>query len=90
MVCNAAISWKSKKQTVTALSTCEAEYIATCSAAKEAIWLNQLWRSMTGSSSTDAILIHVDNDGSIDLAKKKQSAREQSTSTFDITLCGKL
>ena len=32
-----AISWKSKKQATVALSTCEAEYIAACAAAQEAV-----------------------------------------------------
>ena len=34
-----AISWASRKQTVVATSTCEAEYIALCAACKEAVWL---------------------------------------------------
>jgi hypothetical protein len=36
------IAWFSRKQTSVALSTTEAEYIATCSASKEAMWLKKL------------------------------------------------
>lgn len=35
----AAISWKSTKQDIIALSTCEAEYVALCEAMKEGKWL---------------------------------------------------
>ena len=34
-----AVSWKSSKQSVTADSTTEAEYIAALDATKEAIWI---------------------------------------------------
>ena len=36
------ISWRSKIQPIFALSTCEAEHIATSLACKEAIWLSRL------------------------------------------------
>jgi hypothetical protein len=35
------IAWFSRKQTSVALSTAEAEYIAACSASKEAVWLRK-------------------------------------------------
>ncbi|KAL2228857.1 UNVERIFIED_CONTAM: Retrovirus-related Pol polyprotein from transposon TNT 1-94 [Sesamum indicum] len=41
-LCNACISWKSQLQSIVALSTTEAEYIATTEAIKEAIWLKGL------------------------------------------------
>jgi hypothetical protein len=41
MLGGAAISWGSKKQTSVALSSTEAEYIATAHAAKEAVWLRR-------------------------------------------------
>jgi hypothetical protein len=36
------ISWQSRKQSSISLNTVEAEYIATCSASCEAIWLRML------------------------------------------------
>ena len=41
-----AISWMSKKQSVVALSTIEAEYIAATHASKEEVWLQILFSSM--------------------------------------------
>ncbi|KAL2248134.1 UNVERIFIED_CONTAM: Retrovirus-related Pol polyprotein from transposon TNT 1-94 [Sesamum indicum] len=40
--CNSCISWKSQLQHIVALSTTEAEYIATTEAFKEALWLSGL------------------------------------------------
>ncbi|KAK2403406.1 putative mitochondrial protein [Trifolium repens] len=45
-VFNCPISWSSKKQTVVALSTCEAEYISACYAACQGIWLQSLLPEM--------------------------------------------
>ena len=39
MIAGVPISWSSKKQSVVALSTCEAEYIAACSTTCQASWL---------------------------------------------------
>eukprot|EP00253_Pinus_taeda_P024292 PITA_24292 len=41
-----AVSWMSKKQSVVALSTTEAEYMAATHASKEAVWLPRLCSSM--------------------------------------------
>jgi len=43
----AAVSWKSSKQSVTADSTTESEYIAASEAAKEAIWMRQFLQGLT-------------------------------------------
>ena len=41
-----AVSWMSKKQSVVALSTTEAEYMASTHARKEVVWLQRLCSSM--------------------------------------------
>ena len=68
-ICGRAISWRSKKQTAVATSSCEAEYIASCLASKEAIWLSRLHCELVNLETPDMITIGVDNDGSINMAK---------------------
>lgn len=38
----AAVTWTTQRQQIVALSTTEAEFIAACSAVKEAMWLKGL------------------------------------------------
>ena len=61
------ISWKSRKQPTVALSTCEAEYISLASAVQESKFLKQLCKDL--NIVIDEVLIHVDNQGTINLAK---------------------
>ncbi len=46
MLAGAAISHSSKFQSIVALSTCEAEYVAICEAGKEAVWLGYLCQNL--------------------------------------------
>jgi len=46
---NCLVSWQSIKQKVVALSSCEAEYIATSTAATQALWLSRLLAELLGS-----------------------------------------
>lgn len=64
MLAGAAISWMSKKQPVVALSTTEAEYIALCSAAQEAVWLKRLLKNIRPDDEKP-VTIHEDNQGTI-------------------------
>ena len=75
------ISWKSKKQDSVALSSCEAEYMAACAAAQEAIFLNRVFRDFCQQTVpsrnvrtpvirlADNVVVNVDNQGAIGLAK---------------------
>lgn len=62
------VSWKSKKQRVVALSTCEAEYVAISYAVQECSFLSQLYAETTGLQR-NTVVLHVDNQGAIALAK---------------------
>jgi len=46
---NCLFSWQSIKQKVVALSSCEAEYIATSTVATQALWLSRLLAELLGS-----------------------------------------
>ena len=63
------VSWKSKKQPVVALSSCESEFIGMAYVIQEGSFLQQLMRDMTIFSSIQPVTLYVDNIGSIELGK---------------------
>ena len=66
--CGGAISWCSRKQTIVAASTCEAEYIGLTMASKEAIWLRRLVGDILGPRITEnPLVVWSDNNGAISL-----------------------
>ena len=69
LVSRGAVSWRSKKQTNVATSTCEAKYIAMCMAAKEAIWIARLMADLLNSKVPSAITLGVDYNAAIESAK---------------------
>ena len=68
MLGNAVISWASKKQSVVALSTTEAEYIALCSASQETVWVRRLLESLR-VRQVGPTTVFEDNQGTIFLSK---------------------
>lgn len=68
----APISWISKKQPVVALSSCEAEYIAGCYAACQAVWIDSLLNEL-GVNIQRPIKLMIDNKSAINLAKNPVS-----------------
>ena len=66
-----AVTWRSQKQSCVALSTAEAEYMALCSAAQEAVWMREL-SSDLGNQQSQPTLIHEDNQSAIAMAKNPQ------------------
>jgi hypothetical protein len=68
----AAISWSSKKQPVTALSSCEAEYVAGSYAACQLIWLESLIMELK-CDLVKPVQLLIDNQSAINLAKNPVS-----------------
>ncbi|CAJ2632851.1 unnamed protein product [Trifolium pratense] len=69
---NAPVSWCSKKQSVIALSSCEAEYVAGSLAACQANWLQSLLNEMKIIDNI-TVMLKIDNKSSINLAKNPVS-----------------
>jgi hypothetical protein len=64
-----ATSWSSKRQPTIALSTTEAEYMASSQATKEAIWMTKLMKELGYMKEKKAMVIQCDNQGAISLTK---------------------
>ena len=62
------ISWCSQKQKVVALSSCEAEYIATCAAACQEVWLGRLLANLL-KTEVKKVVLKIDNQSAIALSK---------------------
>lgn len=62
------VTWVSQKQRVVALSSCEAEYIASANAACQGIWLSRLLGALLGVQAPKVRLL-VDNKSAIALSK---------------------
>ena len=66
-----AVSWSSKLQTMVALSTTEAEYVAAVEAAKEIIWMRQFMGELGYPPSTSSTLL-MDNQSAISVSKNPE------------------
>jgi hypothetical protein len=64
----AAISWSSQRQKSSALSSCEAEYMAACGAAKEAIWTKEMLHQL-GHPKEEPVKILSDSESAMNLMK---------------------
>ncbi len=64
----AAVSWASKRQSSVTLSSCEAQYMAACFAAKEAIWIKKLLTELRNPWK-GPIRIHPDSQSAASLIK---------------------
>jgi hypothetical protein len=62
-----AISWSSKKQATVALSTAEAEYVATVHVAKQVLWQRSLFRELDFDIPTTST-IFTDNQAAISIS----------------------
>jgi len=71
LINDGAIAWSSKKQPTVALSSTEAEYIASTHAARQIIWLRQFLSELEFPEQKPTTL-HNDNKGAIALSKDPQ------------------
>lgn len=62
-------SWRSKKQSITDLSSLKSEYISNCAATKQGIWVSNLLACFTSKDASLVIKISIDNQGSLSTAK---------------------
>jgi transposase InsO family protein len=65
---NSPISWKSKMQSVVALSSCEAEYMALVECIKEVLWIRMHLKEL-GITLEQPVVIGIDNTAAMALAK---------------------
>lgn len=72
LLSNAAVTWKSKKQTVVALSTAEAEYVALCAATQEACWMRKILSDL-GAPQSGPTTMREDNQSAIAIAENPVS-----------------
>lgn len=68
LMAGAAVIWKVKRQTIVALSTAEAEYIAASFATREAIWFRSFFAEIGRSFANDPLKIFVDNQAAIKMS----------------------
>ena len=66
-----AITWKSKKQTIIAMSSTESEYVALSEAGREAYWLRNLYNKL-GFPQVGPTVIKSNNEGSVILSHNSQ------------------
>src|ERR1700720_4105 len=71
LVSEGAITWKSKKQTIIAMSSTESEYVALSEAGREAYWLRNLYDKL-GFPQVGPTVIKSDNEGSVILFHSPQ------------------
>jgi len=82
-IVDGAVSWESKRQSCVALSSTEAVYMALCQASNEFGWMVDFLKNL-GVSLRGPMVVNVDNQGSIALAKTRFSMIVQSISAHSI------
>ena len=66
------VDWSSKLQTLTTLSSTEAEFIAAVEAGKEIAWMRNLLTEMGYSVTNQSSTLHIDNCSAISVAKNPE------------------
>ncbi len=79
-----------KKQGCVAQSSSEAEYMALASAVKEAIWVQNIFGLTAAQSEKKPVLVFVDNQGAIKMAKKDLSSTRTKHNRHSVSFCLRL
>ena len=74
MYAGGPVLWLSRRQSVVALSTTKAEYVAAFDATREAAWLRQLYLDITGCNCTP-ITLYIDNTSTICIANNSATTK---------------
>lgn len=77
MVNGGTVCWTSRKQSLVALSTCEAEFVALSEACRAAYWIRRLLVDMRQGLS-NATLIHEDNQSCLALINGGERLSDRS------------
>ena len=73
-----AVVWRSIKQSSIAESTMEAEYIATCDAAKELVWLKKFYTDLEVVPNMETpLVLYCDNNGAVENSKEPRSHKRR-------------
>nr|GAT43053.1 polyprotein [Mycena chlorophos] len=78
-----SVSWSSKQQAITALSTTEAEYISLTHCAKEALWFRKFISELFGPITTP-LIIYTDNQSAMALAQAELGQFHARTKHIDV------
>ena len=82
MFASGAVSWRSNKQTLTATSTIEAEFVSCFEATSHGVWLRSFMSGLRVIDSVSTPLrMFCDNSAAVFMAKTTKVAIEVNTST---------
>jgi hypothetical protein len=71
-----AVSWASRRQRCTSLSTTESEFVVACETAKEAIWIQRLLSEIK-NSEVKTVQMLCDNQSSINLIRNPEHHKKK-------------
>lgn len=83
LLAGAAVTWSSKLQSIVALSTAEAEYIAAAAAVRELTWLKRMCAEV-GVGGSKAVVLYTDNEASRKIANQSSGSVSARTKHVDI------
>jgi hypothetical protein len=78
----APIIWKSKLQTIVALSTCDGEFISAAAAVREALWFQKIYLFVM--NYPESIKLYCDNESALSLLKSSVSKVTGRTKHIDV------